>query len=627
MKTKIINLIAIVPVLWLLVLPQFGCKRDVATLAKATYATNGDVFVDAFSKNLVYAAFGGTVPTAFQVDSSTTYNHSIASMRFEVPDKNNPAGSYAGGSFFVTDGRNLSGFDAVTFWAKASGPETVGVFGFGNDFGANQYQVALNNVLINSNWQQYIIPIPDASKLTAEKGLFYYAAGPDNSGRGYTFWVDNVQFVKLGTISNPIPVILNGANIQQTSYVGVNTPITGISESFNLPNGINDTLAIAPAYFDFTSSNTATATVTSAGLVSTTGAGTSVITATVGGVKAKGSLTINSPGVFVPAPTPTRDPSNVISVFSDAYTNVPVDYYNGYWAPYQTTQSADFEVNGAHVLNYTNFNFVGIQMSSPTIDISSMADLHMDVYFPSAVAAGASFTIEVLDFGANGVPGGGDDVSDQVTYTAPTLQSAKWVSLDIPFTSLPKLTTRQHVGQIILSGTNVTSFFADNIYFWQYPAEPTTAAPTPSYAAANVLSIFSGAYTDVAGTNFFPGWGQATVVSQTTIGGTNTLLYTGLNYEGTQLASPQNVSSYSFLHVDYYTPNSSALNVFLINSSAVTGGNAVQTSYPLTVPTGGVWASVDIPLSKFSPVDLTKIDQMMFTGNGTIFLENIYFHH
>ncbi len=627
MTTRLLKYIAAIPFLALLLLVVPGCKRDIATLAQATYPANGDVFIDAFSKNLVYAAFGGTVPTAFQVDSTITYNHSTASMRFAVPDKNDPAGSYAGGSFFVTDGRDLSGYDALVFWAKATAPETVGVFGFGNDFGANKYQVALNNVALNSNWQQYIIPIPDASKLNGERGMFYYAAGPDNNGRGFTFWVDNVHFVKLGTISNPTPVILNGANSTQTSYVGVNTPLTGLSESFNLPNANSDTLSISASYFNFVSSNTGAATVSSAGLVSTVGAGTAIITATVGGAKAKGSLTINSPGVFVAAPAPTKSAANVISVFSDAYTSVPVDYYNGYWAPFQTTQSADFAVNNDHVLNYTNFNFVGIQMSTPTIDISSMSQLHVDLFFPTALPSGALLNIQVLDFGANGVPGGGDDVNAQVTYTAPTLHTSSWVSLDIPFSSLTKLTTKQHVGQIIFSGTNISTFFADNIYFWSFASAPTTAAPTPTYPANSVYSIYSDAYTNVAGTNFFPGWGQATVVTQPKIAGTNTLYYKGLNYEGTEFAGAQNVSSYGFLHVDYYTPNSSSLNVFLINSAAQTGGNAVQASRTLTVPTNGVWTSVDIPLSLFAPVNLSKVDQMMFTGNGDIYLQNIFFHN
>jgi hypothetical protein len=37
-----------------------------------------------------------------------------------------------------------------------------------------------------------IIPIPDASKLTLEKGMFWYAEGPEN-GNGYTFWIDELK--------------------------------------------------------------------------------------------------------------------------------------------------------------------------------------------------------------------------------------------------------------------------------------------------------------------------------------------------------------------------------------------------------------------------------------------------
>ena len=66
----------------------------------------------------------------------------------------------------------------------------------------------------------------------------------------------------------------------------------------------------------------------------------------MGGTEANGSLTVISKGVFVHAPTPTPDPANVISIYTEAYPNVPVDYYNGYWAPYQTTLSEDFAVDG-----------------------------------------------------------------------------------------------------------------------------------------------------------------------------------------------------------------------------------------------------------------------------------------
>jgi hypothetical protein len=70
---------------------------------------------------------------------------------------------------------------------------------------------------------------------------------------------------------------------------------------------------------------------------------------------------------------------------------------------------------------------------------------------------------------------------------------------------------------------NPSTIFLDNIYFYKSgvaATEPTVAAPTPpARDAADVISIFSGAYADVAGSNFFPDWGQTTVVTTEIIAG------------------------------------------------------------------------------------------------------------
>ena len=73
------------------------------------------------------------------------------------------------------------------------------------------------------------------------------------------------------------------------------------------------------------------------------------------------------------------------------------------------------------------------------------------------------------------------------------------------------------------------------------------------------------------------------------------------------------------LHLDVWTANSSALNVFLVSSGPV------ETAYAIPVPTSG-WSGVDIPLSDFSPVDLMDVIQFKFDGNGDIYLDNIYFY-
>ena len=582
------------PFLGLILLTGVGCKRNITDLQSPTYPVMSEVFIDGFSSDLGYAAFGGSDVKAFQVDSATTYGGTKASMRYEVPDANSPKGAYAGGTYFSKTGRDLSGYDALTFYVKATQPATIGVIGFGNDLGANKYQVAINGLSVNSNWKKVIIPIPDAAKLKAERGMFFYSAGPE-SGKGYTFWIDEVRFEKLGTLAHGQASILNGDNKTETSFIGVSKTIDGIKSTYNMPDGVNQDVAVSTAYFTFTSSNPATATVNEVGKVSTIGTGSTVITATLGGKAANGSLTINSGGLFQHAPTPTRNASDVISIYSETYPNVPVDYYNGYWAPFQKTLSADFTVEGDNVLNYTNFNFVGVQFSSPTINASGMTHLHLDLYFPNAIAAGTNLKITVNDFGADGAFGGTDDKGGSKQYTSPVLVSQNWVSLDIPLASLSGLTTKAHLGQIVFDGgTSIPNFYADNIYLYNdgsiIPVVPASAAPTPTVAAADVTSIFSDAYTNVSGSDLNPGWGQATVTSQVSIAGNNTLKYAGLNFQGLQIGSSQNVTSKGFLHLDYYSANSTSLKVYLISSGPIEKG------YALTVPSsGGVngWKSIE----------------------------------
>ena len=453
--------------LWIIVMSFLGCENNINDLKTASYSTNPEVFIDGFSSGLIYAAFSGTVVTAFQVDKTVTYNNSSASMRFDVPNVNDPSGSYAGGAFFTTVGRDLSSYNALTFWAKSSQAEAIGVVGFGIDLGANTYPASLNNLQLSTVWKKYIIPIPDSSKLKIEKGMFYISAGPDGNGNGYSFWVDQVQFENLGTIVQQQAIINSGLDTTVTTFNGVTTTLGGIASIYNLPNGYNESVVASPNYFNFSSSNEAVATVDGQGVVTTLGAGTAVITATLGEVTTKGSITIQSLGAFTPSPTPNKPAANVISIFSDAYSNAPVEYYNGYWAPYQTTQSANFTANGNAILNYTNFNFVGIQFGLPTINASAMTYMHLDIYIPGTLASGAKFTVQLVDFGADGSSGGSDNTSSNIiTYASPKLVSQNWVSLDIPLSSFTGLTNKNHLGQIIFTGTNVSNVYVDNIFLY-----------------------------------------------------------------------------------------------------------------------------------------------------------------
>ncbi len=621
MKNIKINDLKKIFLLGLILMTSVNCQRnlsDDATLS--TYSKNGQVFIDGFSSGLGYGAFGGSKYTAFSVDTQVKYA-GTASMRFDVPSVGDPGGAYAGGVFIDGSGRNLTDYDALTFWVKGSQAATLNEVGFGADFGLNKYKVSYENVPIDTNWKKIIIPIPDASKLIQEKGMFWYSEGPEN-GLGYTFWIDNVMYEKLGTIAHPQPAMMNGVDTSLQTFIGSNITLSGLTETFNMPSGINQTVLVAPGYYSFTSSNTSVATVNELGVVSVIGSGSCTIKATLGGQAVLGSLIINSLGAFTPAPTPTQNAANVISIFSNAYTNVPVEYYNGYWGGSTTQGQADLHINGDDIIKYSQLNYVGIQFSQPTVDASQMTNFHIDLKVQNFTGAGNSVKIKLVDFGADSVYGGGNDSSYELTVTNPALPAGSWVSLDLPLSSFPTLTSRSHLAQIVLSsGSGITDILVDNIYFYTVATAPSSAAPTPTVPAANVISVFSDAYTNVSGTNLNPNWGQTTVVTQVPIAGNNTLKYSGFNYQGIQLGSSQNVSGMSYLHIDYYSADSTGLNAYLISTGPVEKAKA------LTVPTNSGWSSVEIPLSNFSPVNLSDIIQLKFDGNGTIYLDNIYFHN
>ena len=625
MTTKTFNHLIGIGIFFVLTL-SMSCKRDLDDLEPAKFPTDGTVFLDAFSAGLEYAAFGGSDVTAFKVVDEGAYSGTSV-MRFSVPDFEDPKGAYAGGAFFVPTGRDLSGYTALTFWARASQPANIDVLGFGNDLGANRYITTINNTPVNTNWRKYYIPIPDPSRLTQEGGMFFYSEGPEN-GKGYTFWIDEVRFENLGTISQGEANIFNGTDSTVRAETGNTFTANGFAV-FNLPNGVNQQVNVAPAYFTYTSSNPQVASVSPAGTVTVLEAGDATITAKLGEKDAKGSLTITSTGAPVlpltPAPTPTASAEDVISIYSNAYTNAPLDFLNGYWL-FSTTQSEEIKIQGDDVVRYSQLNFVGIQFTAPTINISGMTHFHMDIWTPDPTNPPANFKILLVDIGPDGDFGGSDNSSHEITITRPTLQSEQWVSIDLPLSSFPGLTGRRNLAQIVLSG-DLPNVFADNIYFYDDGqgggggggTVPTVAAPTPNRAQADVISIFSDAYTNVPGTNFNPDWTQNTVVSQVSVAGNNTLLYTGLDYQGTEFNGAQNLTTMGFLHLDFWTANSSLLNVYLISPGPQ------EKAVALTVPTSG-WSSIDIPLSQFSGVDLADVIQMKFDGNGTIYLDNIYFY-
>ncbi|MEM7187135.1 MAG: Ig-like domain-containing protein [Bacteroidota bacterium] len=286
-----------------------GCQPDDNNLPEAGFPDIAVVFLDGFSPGLKYDAFGTSNVTAFDVDNEVAFE-STASLRFDVPNTSDPNGGFAGGVFSVPEGRNLTNYNVLSFYARASKGENIDVIGFGLTFEGETYRTDALGLQVGTDWQKYYIPIPNGAKLSRESGMLWLAEAADD-GSSYQLWIDEVQFENLNTILQESAAILDGQDQVISDEVGQTFAISGGSVTYNLPTGIVQSVSAAPAYFEYTSSNEAVATVDETGLVTVVGEGIAVVTAMINGEQAQGSLQI---GMEALPPSPNVDDSNAGAV-------------------------------------------------------------------------------------------------------------------------------------------------------------------------------------------------------------------------------------------------------------------------------------------------------------------------
>lgn len=410
------------------------------------------VFGDDYGTGVTFQDFGGAT-NALTLDTAEVHE-GTASLRLEVP-----AAGYTGGAFKLDAPADLSGYDAVSFWAKASADHPFNVFGLGNDATTSVYQAEWNGVALTGTWTRYIIPIPSPGRLTAEGGLFHLAEGSEHGA--YTVWLDDIRYVALGApaIDNPRPAI---ATETVSREVGGTFQVNGTSVTYSV-NGADQTLSAARSYFTYASSAPAVATVDAAGNGTALAVGTTEITAQLNGVAAGGLVTVEVTQPSLPttaAPTPGVAAGDVISLFSNAYTNATVDTWSAVW---DSADVADAQVAGNDVKVYTNLVFAGIEFTSAPVDATAMTHFHLDLWTPNSTV----FRVKLVDFGADGAFAGGDDTEHELTFDAastPPLMTGTWQSLDIPFTAFTNLAARAHLAQLIIVGSSST-VYVDNVYF------------------------------------------------------------------------------------------------------------------------------------------------------------------
>ncbi len=184
----------------------------------------------------------------------------------------------------------------------------------------------------------------------------------------------------------------------------------------------------------------------------------------------------------------------------------------------------------------------------------------------------------------------------------------------------------------------------DNITFGEGGSgsgDPMVSAPDPTIDESLVLSAYSNTYMTNTVENFnlnaFQGGGTISEVDIESDGNL-TLKIDGLTFYGAQWTAVD-LNEYDYVHLDYWSTSSTAFNFYLIDQTAGIGGGAPEEPrFSFGAPGSdaeivqGEWVSVFIPLQHFLdydfgsfPYDLNDIFQWKFDGNGTLWVDNVYF--
>jgi len=187
-----------------------------------------------------------------------------------------------------------------------------------------------------------------------------------------------------------------------------------------------------------------------------------------------GEVIVVPTGPTTNAPTPTVDAGDVISIYSDAYTDITGTNFNPNWG--QSTQvNTAYDPTGEGtntVIEYSNFNYQGTEF--PSTDMSAMTKVHFDVWTANEA------TIQFTPIST------GQENLVSVTSTGGT-----WTSVDLNLASNFANVVLSDIFQLKFVGSGTV--YLDNIYFYSTPPTTTvTVDVSESPGGVNIQSNQNG---------------------------------------------------------------------------------------------------------------------------------------
>ncbi|HEU5125459.1 MAG TPA: hypothetical protein VFW05_15510 [Verrucomicrobiae bacterium] len=349
------------------------------------------------------------------------------------------------------------------------------------------------------------------------------------------------------------------------------------------------------------------------------------------------------------APVPTVPSDRVLSMYnsSGTYADHPgINWFAG-WSS-NPGGNSDYSITntGAIVKRYLGLGYAGVEFYSPNqIDTTPYNTLHVDVWTPNA----DQFGVQLASTVPTTQPGQVDFLPASGVIT-----NNGWISLDIPLSKFADANGNLdlvNVDQLLwidnqAGGGYVNgNFYIDNVYFYSNSVVstvinyPTNAAPTPTRAPANVVSLYnsSGVYNNVPIDTWRADWSMGNEIDYTITNANRVVKkYSALNFAGVEfLSQPIDASAMNTFHLDLWTPNASQFSVKLVSPG--TPIQEYEVVFTNDVITTNDWISLDIPISTFTDgnpnMDFSNLGQLLFINNnpggpqlGMFYIDNVYFY-
>lgn len=298
----------------------------------------------------------------------------------------------------------------------------------------------------------------------------------------------------------------------------------------------------------------------------------------------------------VGAPVPTQDASNVISIFSDTYTDLDGTNLDTNWQGDIVSELVTIDGNAA--MKYSNAKFIGMQLSGDT-DLSTMEFMHVDIWTPDATVIEAT---PISPPNENLV-----DLSG--------LEQGEWKSFDIPVTDFTGVdfTKVLQFKFDATKGVNPAIIFIDNLYFYKTDDGTTPTTGAYIYSTEGTVDIVTV-------------WGEW---------GTGTTLDGAYDQDPTynpsiKLSGGSWGSLLAFTQMPAGTLSGYETLQFKINTSDATVKVKVpEVEKEFNIADGtaleGGWVQMSIPLSTFgsSAVDAATEFAIWGSGGSTLYLTDV----